>query len=161
MAKQGSSLLCKFFLVAVWVCAFSVAQSCPTLHDPMDSSPPGSSVHGVFQARIMEWIAISSSRESSWPSDRICISSVSLQWQADSLPLSHLGSPYLQQVETTLHCSARASLCSGCSCCRAWILGAQAQQFWSMGLVAWRHVESSQTRLRTQVLCIDRWIPNH
>ena len=60
-----SSLLCKFFLVAVWVRAFSVAQSCPTLRDPMDSSPPGSSVHGIFQARIMEWVAISSSRESS------------------------------------------------------------------------------------------------
>ena len=32
-----------------------VAQSCPTLHDPMDRSPPGSSVHGIFQARILEW----------------------------------------------------------------------------------------------------------
>jgi len=35
-----------------------VAQSCPTLNDPMDSSPPGSSVHGVFQARVLEWCAI-------------------------------------------------------------------------------------------------------
>ena len=38
-----------------------VAQSCPTLCDPMDCSPPGSSVHGTFQARILEWFAISSS----------------------------------------------------------------------------------------------------
>ena len=35
-----------------------VAQSCPTLHDPMDCSPPGSSIHGIFQARILEWGAI-------------------------------------------------------------------------------------------------------
>ena len=35
-----------------------VTQSCPTLHDPMDCSPPGSSVHGILQARVMEWGAI-------------------------------------------------------------------------------------------------------
>ena len=36
-----------------------VAQSCPTLCDPVDCSPPGSSVHGILQARILEWVAIS------------------------------------------------------------------------------------------------------
>ena len=40
-----------------------VAQSCPTLCDPMDCSLPGSSVHGIFQAIVLEWIAISFSRE--------------------------------------------------------------------------------------------------
>ena len=35
-----------------------VAQSCPTLHDPMDCSLPGSSVDGIFQARVLEWVAI-------------------------------------------------------------------------------------------------------
>ena len=40
----------------------SVAQSCPTLCDPMDCSPPGSSVHGILQARILEWVAICFSR---------------------------------------------------------------------------------------------------
>ena len=39
-----------------------VAQSCPTLCDPMDCSPPGSSIHGILQARILEWGAISFSR---------------------------------------------------------------------------------------------------
>ena len=39
-----------------------VAQSCLTLYDPMDCSPPGSSVHGIFQARVLEWVAISFSR---------------------------------------------------------------------------------------------------
>ena len=38
----------------------SVAQSCPTLCDPMDCSLPGSSVHGIFQSKILEWVAISS-----------------------------------------------------------------------------------------------------
>ena len=45
-----------------------VAQSCPTLCDPMDCSPPGSSVHGILQARILEWVAISFTKgvNSSW-----------------------------------------------------------------------------------------------
>ena len=46
-----------------------VAQSCPTLCDPMDCSLPGSSVHGIFQARILEWVAISFSRRPSQPRD--------------------------------------------------------------------------------------------
>ena len=46
-----------------------VAWLCPTLFDPMDYSLPGSSVHGIFQARVLEWVAISFSRGSSWPRD--------------------------------------------------------------------------------------------
>ena len=42
-----------------------VTQFCPTLCDPKDYSPPGSSVHRILQARILEWVAISSSRGSS------------------------------------------------------------------------------------------------
>ena len=42
-----------------------VTQYCPTLCDSMDSSPPGSSVHGTLQARIQDWVAISFSKESS------------------------------------------------------------------------------------------------
>ena len=66
--------------------------SCSTLWNPMDCSPPGSSVHGILQARILEWVAISSSRGSSWPKDQTQVSWCLLCWQADSLPLSHLGS---------------------------------------------------------------------
>ena len=44
-------------------------QSCPTLCDPMDCSPQGSSVHGILQAKILEWVAISSSRASSQSRD--------------------------------------------------------------------------------------------
>ena len=47
-----------------------IAQSRPTLRDPMDHSLPGSSLHGILQARILEWVAISFSRGSSQPRDR-------------------------------------------------------------------------------------------
>ena len=42
-------------------CVYSVAQSCPALWDPMDCSPPVSPVHGIFQAGVLEWVAISCS----------------------------------------------------------------------------------------------------
>ena len=51
-----------------------VAQSCLTLSDPMDCSLPGSSVHGILQARILEWITIPFSRVSSWPRDQPAVS---------------------------------------------------------------------------------------
>ena len=53
-----------------------VAQSCPTLCDPVDCSLPGSSVHGILQARILEWVAISFSRGSSWPRDQTQVSCI-------------------------------------------------------------------------------------
>ena len=52
----------------------SVTQSRPILCDPMDCSPPGFSVHGLFRARILEWVAISYSRISSRPRDQTCVS---------------------------------------------------------------------------------------
>ena len=64
------------------------------LCDPTDSSPPGSSVHGIFQARILEWVVISFSRGSS-PTQGPNPNLLSLlHWQADCLPLCHLGSPW-------------------------------------------------------------------
>ena len=53
-----------------------VTQSCPTLSDSMDCSLPGSSVHGVFQARLLEWAAISFSRGSSQPRDQTRVSHI-------------------------------------------------------------------------------------
>ena len=53
-----------------------VAQSWPTLLQPMDFSPPGSSLYGISQARILEWVAISFPRESSQPGDQIYISCI-------------------------------------------------------------------------------------
>ena len=60
-----------FFLLRFWKVKvkLSIAQLCLTLCHPMDCSPPGSSVHGILQARILEWVAIPFSRASSWPKD--------------------------------------------------------------------------------------------
>ena len=55
-----------------------VAKSCLTLCDPMDCSLPGSSVHGILQKRILEWVAVPFSRGSSWPWD-----STQVSWIAD------------------------------------------------------------------------------
>ena len=72
------------------VCVLSLGS--PTLCDPTDYSPLSSSVHGILQARLLEWVAISSSRgifrTQGW---KLCLLYV-LHWQIDSLPLSHLGS---------------------------------------------------------------------
>jgi len=60
----------------MYVCVL-VAQSCLTLYDPVDYSPPGSSVHGLLQARTLEWIAISFSRGPSQHRDQTLVSHIS------------------------------------------------------------------------------------
>ena len=56
---KNTGVGCHFRLQCIKVKSESeVAQSCPTLRDPMDPSLPGSSVHGIFQARVLEWVAI-------------------------------------------------------------------------------------------------------
>ena len=67
----------KEIVLTICTLACSVTQLCLTLWNPMDCSLPGSSVHGISQARILEWVAISSSRGSSGPRDRTCVSCVS------------------------------------------------------------------------------------
>ena len=67
----------------------------------------------------------------------------------------------LRQAGATLHHGARASHYHGLSCCGAQAPDAQAQQLWLTGLVAPRHVGSSQTRARTRVPCIGRQTLNH
>ena len=67
-------------------------QSCPTLCSLMDFTPPGSSVHRISQARILEWVAICSSKGSSWPRDQTSVSclaggfiSTGATWEANGL----------------------------------------------------------------------------
>ena len=65
---KNTGVGCYFLLQCMKVKSESeVAQLYPTLSDPMDCSPPVSSIHGIFQARILEWVAISFSRGSSQP----------------------------------------------------------------------------------------------
>ena len=95
--------LCWIFVCRVYIlCIFKnkvkwseVAQSCLTLCDPMDCSPPGSSVHGVFQAWILEWVAVSFSRVSSLPRDRTRVSLIVGRhftiWATREAPYSRIG----------------------------------------------------------------------
>ena len=78
----------------VVLCFCACAQSCPTLCNPMDCSPSCSFVQGIFLVRILEWVVMSSSRESSWPRDWTCISYVSCIGRQILYHQHHLGSPW-------------------------------------------------------------------
>ena len=80
--------------MCVCVCCVCV-QLCLTLCNPKDCSLPGSSVHGIFQTRILEWVSISSCEEIfPFQGPNLCLLCL-LHWQVDSLPLRHLeGSHY-------------------------------------------------------------------
>ena len=71
-------------------------QSCPTLCNPMDCSPPGFSVHGILQARILEWVAMSSSRGSSRLRDWTHVSYIS--WIGRWVLYYHPGCPWCKVV---------------------------------------------------------------
>ena len=76
-------------------CCANLLQLCLALCDPVDCSLPGSSVHGIFQARILEWVTVPSSRGSSWSRDQthLCLLCL-LYWQVSSLPLVLPGKPW-------------------------------------------------------------------
>ena len=88
-----------------------VTQWYPTLCDPVDCSPAGSSVHGILLARILEWVAMPSSRGYSQPRDQTCFLPL-LPWQVGSLPLGLPGKhepiwvgfsvTYIQRVLTNI-----------------------------------------------------------
>ena len=80
-----------------------VPQSCPTFCDPRVCSPPGPSVHGILQARIVEWVAISFSRGSFLARDATCVSRVSCIGRWVLYLLSHQGSPILSLSHTHTH----------------------------------------------------------
>ena len=90
--------------VCLCVCML-VAQSCPTLCDPIDYSLPGFSDHGMLQTRILEWVAIPFSGGSSRPRDRTLVSSL----QADSLPSEPTESIFKQKqiyiLSSSLFCA--------------------------------------------------------
>ena len=81
-----------------------VAQLCPTLCHPTDCSPPGSSVHGILQAKILEWVAVPFSRGSSQPRDRTQVFHIAGQFFTVSV--LHLLNPYciLGTLNVFLNC---------------------------------------------------------
>ena len=75
---ENTGVGCHFLLQCMKVKSESeVTQSCPTLRDPMDCSLPGSSIHGIFQARVLEWGAIAFSVLTAW---RAAIHGVARSW---------------------------------------------------------------------------------
>ena len=69
------TLLCSTIMMDCCCCHCLVTKSCPTLRDPMDSCPPGSSVHTLPRSEpVLGWVAISFSRQSSQPRDRTHVS---------------------------------------------------------------------------------------
>ena len=117
-----------------------VAQLCPTLRDPIDCSPPGFSIHGIFQARVLEWGAIAFS-------DLVII------WFIYGCTMWHVGFFVAAHQLVVAHglsiCSMKDSRMR------------RLQQLWHMNLAALHHVGvelSSWTREWTPVSCISRWI---
>ena len=100
---KNTGVGCHFLLQCMKVKSESeVAQSCPTLSSPMDCSPPGSSIHGIFQARALEWGAIAFS------------GTIKLQTSKHLSMLSRVRSCRSARVPG-MHCHTRASSTSGCS----------------------------------------------
>ena len=81
---SGDLFLAAVFFHLLVLCL--VAQTCPTLCDPMACSPPGSSVHRLFQARILEWVAISFSRRSFQPRDQTWVSCITGRFSTTEPP---------------------------------------------------------------------------
>ena len=104
---------CFFFFLKLscfCCCCCLVAQLCLTLCNPMDCCPPGSSLHGISQARILEWVAISFSRGSSQPRNQTPISCIGGQilhhgatrYAPQSWELHFIPGPYRARVTATL-----------------------------------------------------------
>ena len=86
LANESPGILCYY------VCA-KLLQSCPTICDPIDDSLPGSPVHGILQARVLEWVAISFSKRSSQSRDQNPHLLDFVHWQAGSSLVVPLGKP--------------------------------------------------------------------
>ena len=92
-ASISTSSVCFFFF-------FKSLSRIQLFGNPMDYSPPGSSVHGISQVRILGWVAISSSRASSQPRDRTHVSCIG-RWIL--YPLSHHGSPHISPIHPFIY----------------------------------------------------------
>ena len=95
---KNTGVGCHFLLQCVKVKSESeVGQSCPTLGNPMDCSIPGSSIHGIFQARVLEWVAIAFSIFIFYPMLTGCLKQLSWFYN-EFMPMMY----FLQKKKTTL-----------------------------------------------------------
>ena len=95
---------CKTTLSAkpkVCTCCYLVTKLCSTFYHSTDCTLSGSSVHGISQARILEWVAISYSRESSQPRDRTCISCLAARFYTTGPPLSQTMKPHISVLNVS------------------------------------------------------------
>ena len=117
------------------VCA-KLLQSCPTLCDPMDCSPRGSFVHGIFQAIILQWVAMPCPRGSSQPRDWTRVSCL-LHWQVGSLWLAMPEKPILRlsmHIQKQRHYFANKGLSSqgyGFSSGHVWMWELDCEEGWA------------------------------
>ena len=135
------------FYSIMYLCCAYVLSHVRLLVTPMDCSPLGSSVHGIFHTRILEWVAIYSSRGSSWPRDWTRGSSISHIGRQTafttslSLPLNHMGSPMhvpsIQKRLKGIHvlisgaCSLYTSLFIGILPCSFQVPTSSSLNWWS------------------------------
>ena len=135
---KNTGVGCHFLLQCMKVKSESeVAQSCPTLSDPVDCSPPGSSIHGIFQARVLEWGAIAFSATTAQPESNpsslksslflfiICTaSSVSMLISDHQATFSALTLPCLSMCPSGSLQPAHLSICihpCSCFCSHDWL----------------------------------------
>ena len=123
-----------------------VAQLCPTLWDPMDCSLPGSSLHGIFQARTLEWVAISFSNMIPNLVHGIFIYLFIIFGCVVSLWLCRLFCSCHEQGLVS-SCHAQASHWGSFSCCRAWALGHVVFSCCSIQALGYRLSTCTQTSL--------------
>ena len=114
MAPNWKGQSKKVSLQMAWYCMCMRAkslQSCPTLCNPLDYSPPGSPVQGIVQARILEWVAMPSSKGSSWSRDWTCVSYISCVGRQILCHECHLGRPYIWiTVLNSTHLTVKSAL---------------------------------------------------
>ena len=120
-----------------------VAQSCLTLCNPMDCSPPGSSVHGIPEAKILEWVAISFSRGSSWSRDWIFIPADPSRSKPPGKPSPEVG--YLQ-IRVNNHTCSVISKKQGVYECHILLP--------SLGILHQEEKSAEYLPLKTNVACI-------
>ena len=105
-------LSCIAALKLLSCCCCLAAQSCLTLCDPMDCNPPGSSVYGILQARILEWVAIPFSRGSSWPKDWTQVSCIAGGFFTAEPPGKPQTSKYLYLFKIFIYLAAPSRRCN-------------------------------------------------
>ena len=107
-----------------------VAQSCLTLCDPMDCSPQGSSVHGIFQVRMLEWVVISYSRGSSRPRDRTRVSCIVGRFFI--IWATREASPTVHRNSVIIHTHTHTYMCAYILLNFSWLQSGRTGNLWLM-----------------------------